>query len=74
MFEVTWDDGSGDKIYFNPQYVQETGGVLVTSDENRTGVERRKTIYFSETLFRTEEHDTKAYLTIVQTPDSKLYY
>ena len=46
-FEISWDDGSGDKFYLDfSKLTQDNPLILVTSDENNTSIERTKILRF----------------------------
>lgn len=65
---IPWDDGYGDNLYI--EYTGQPGNneLLITSDFNNTGFERRKTLIF-KTPSNGKLH-SEAYLTVIQKTDN----
>lgn len=69
---IPWDDRSGNHLYLDFSKIISSSESLVTSDDNLTGLERRKTIIFSAGKAASSALPQEAYLTIVQRTDSLL--
>lgn len=67
---IPWDDGSGNHLYLDFSKMVQNSESYVTSDDNLTGLERRKTIIFSAGKANEAALPQEAYLTIVQRTDS----
>lgn len=68
---IPWGDGSGDNFYIDYIGVKVGSELLITSDINQTGVERRKTIVFRTTTSNVViALQAEAYLTVIQKTDS----
>lgn len=67
---IPWGDGSGDNFYIDYTGIEGSSESIITSDINRTGVERRKTLVFRTTAaVVTTAQQAEAYLTVVQKTD-----
>ena len=67
---IPWDDGSGDNFYIDYTGIGGCSDSIITSDINRTGVERRKTLVLRTTAaVVTPAQQAEAYLTVVQKTD-----
>ena len=67
---IPWGDGSGDNFYIDYTGIEGSYESIITSDINRTGVERRKTLVFRTTAaVVTTAQQAEAYLTVVQKTD-----
>ena len=67
---IRWGDGSGDNFYIDYTGIEGSSESIITSDINRTGVERRKTLVFRTTAaVVTTAQQAEAYLTVVQKTD-----
>lgn len=68
---IPWGDGSGDNFYIDYTGIEGSSESIITSDINRTGVERRKTLVFRTTAaVVTTAQQAEAYLTVVQKTNS----
>lgn len=67
---IPWGDGSGDNFYIDYTGIEGSSESIITSDINRTGVERRKTLVFRTTAaVVTTAQQAEVYLTVVQKTD-----
>jgi hypothetical protein len=68
---IPWGDGSGDNFYIDYTGVEGSSELLIISDINQTGVERRKTLVFRTTTSNVVTAlQSEAYLTVIQKTDS----
>ena len=61
MFEVPWGDSTNDKFYIDPQYINSTNTINISSDPNNTNRIRTTVI-----LYKTQDITTKPICLIIE--------